>query len=534
MSTFSDNLAERLRAEGKRFLQRVGNIGALLPSYRSNKKPVTSAYSASEYEVRDWMLAGTVYNRSRSRNGNLDAILRSLGKPCGVDAPPIIGYYNPVPAIVGCYANALGGTLGQELELLTPDGDPLPKAVDDAVSRVWQWSGLNGGLNEFTDLLANQGTVGIRVASLEGKVYLKFDPPEIINDFEEDARGNTVWVNLVYTGYEYDESGREKAVQVDAFFSRDTISIRVDRVERVAADDQRNDLGVCPYRIARHLRRAGKKWGVHAYEGSELPVHGINWGLSQLDEGVARAINETVFMAGAGDSPTQVQLGRLTAMYVKLAQGIPAPELQYIVPQLKLGEAGESFARNVEMLWTRQPELILNALKLLSGVSGETLAQVLKPVEAAVKRARTNYESSIVASLQIALSVGVVNGLWNLGTGIGTKDAADRAYDDGQGVEAMVFQPRPLLPPTPQGQLVDAQVSTADQLAKFTLATTARGVIGDPEELLRLAGYDKKDIKRLSASVPPAAQPAAGSAGGDVGAQATNSLRLSSLLSRLK
>lgn len=542
MSVISDNLARRLRTEGKRFLQRVGNVGALLPNFRSSKrKDIQSRYAVSEYEVREWMLAGTVYHRGRHRYGNLDHILRSLGKPCGADAPPIIGYYNPVPSIVGCYANALGGTLGNDLELVTPDGDALPKAVTDAVSRVWRWSGLDGGLNEFTELLANQGTVGIRIASVEGKVYLKFDPPEIISDFEEDARGNTVWVNLKYTGYEYDDAGIEKQVQVDAFFSRDTISVRVTGgrselpVERVPTDDQVNDLGVCPYRVARHQKRAGNKWGIHAYEGSELPIHGINWGLSQLDEAVARAINETVFMAGAGEAPTQVNLGRLTAMYVKLANGVPSPELQYIVPQLKLSEAGEYIARNIELLWTRQPELILNALKLLSGVSGETLAQVLKPVEAAVKRARTNYEANVVAAMQIALSVGVVNGLWNLGTGIGTKDAADRAYDDGQGVEAMVFKSRPLLPPTPQGQLVDVQVGTADQLAKFTLATTARGVIGDPEELLRLAGYDKKDIKRLAGSVPPPA-PAGGAAGdaADVGTQATNNLRLSSLLSRLK
>lgn len=496
MSRFAAYVGAGLARTGREIARRVVASGTYLPSPRRNAKPDKGyPHLPSGSEVRDWMLAGTVYAKSRRDNGNLSSILRELGKPCDADAPPIIGYYNPVPAIVGCYANALGGRLGKELKLVTPEEDqPLPGPVDEAVKRVWRWSNLDGGLNEFTELLANQGTAGIRVASSEGRVFLLVDPPDIISDFEEDARGNTLWVNLVYTGYEYDDQGRERPVQVDALFSDEEQSVRVDGKERVPSDDRENTLGICPYRVARHLKRAGKKWGVHAYEGSELAIHGINWGLSQLDEGVARAINETVFMAGAGDQPTEVQLGRLTAMYVKLAQGVPAPDLKYIVPQLALSEAGEYIARNIELLWTRQPELILNALKLLSGTSGETLAQVLKPVEATIRRARTNYEASVVSALQVALSVGVVNGLWNLGTGMGTREAADRAYEDGQGVEAMAFAERPLLPPTPQGQLVAAQVAVADQQARLVMANTAKALPLSDREKLRLAGYDDSEI----------------------------------------
>jgi hypothetical protein len=217
-----------------------------------------------------------------------------------------------------------------------------------------------------------------------------------------------------------------------------------------------------------------------------------------LDEATARAINETVFMAGAGDQPSEVTLGRLTAIYVKLAQGVPAPELKYIVPQLAIAETGESIIRNIELLYTRQPELILNALKLLSGTSGETLAQVLKPVESAVLRARRMYEDAIVRSIQIALSIGVYRGAWDLGTGTGTKDAADRAFDDGQGPEEFRFAPRPPLPPTVFQKIQQATADVADRQAKFAIANAAKDKVSE-EEYLRLAGYSDPEIQQIQA-----------------------------------
>lgn len=531
ISNFGRNL---VRTTGE-IVNRVGGFN--LPS--PNRTPAALRLSScSPYETREWMLCGDIYKRrSVDGIGNLVGILRTLGKPSDADAPPIIPYYNPVPAIVGCYSNALGGRLGRDLKVETPAQDPLPKATDDAISRIWRWSNLDTRLGEFTEMLSNQGTVGIRVASDGDRVHLIFDPPSIIAEWEEDSRGNVVWVVLEYTGYEQPAPFQpEQPVEVAAFYGRDRFSVTVGGKERLTPEQQINTLGVCPYVIARHQRRNGSRWGVHAYEGSENAIHGINWSLSQLDEATARAINETVFMAGAGEAPTEVALGRLTAMYVKLAAGIPAPELKYIVPQLAIGETGDSIIRNVELLWTRQPQLILNAMKLLSGVSGETLAQMLKPVESEIERARRLYEDAMVRAVMIAESVGIVDGLWNLGTGTGSKEAADRAYDDGQGKSAFAFKDRPLLPPTVYQKIQQATADTAEQLAKFTVAAAASKVVGDREEILRIAGYDDAKAKELALIPLPVAQPAA--APGTSPAPAANtaspaSPRVNDLLSRL-
>jgi hypothetical protein len=470
------------------------------PSDKGRSRLVKEAYA-----VRDAMLAGTIYKR-RVDGGYLWDVQHALGKPCAADAPPIIPYYNPVKAIVGCYQNSLGGRLGEELKVEDLKGDPLKPAVEDAIRRIWRWSNLDNQMSTGITLAANQGMTGIRiVADGQGKdarVFLRFEHPNRIFDAEEDARGNLVKVRLKYPMY-YSESldGNYTKADVDEVIGKDGYSQEIDGIQQLEPDQRRNALGICPYVPMRHERRDGF-FGIHAYEGSEDPIHGINWGLSQVDEATARAIQTTLFMSGAGDAPDEITLGWLTAIYVKAQQGTPPADMKYITPQLQIGPVGEYITGNIEKLYTNQPELILNALKLLSGTSGETLAQVLKPVEAAVLRARRMYEDSVVRAIQIALSSGVLLGLWNLGTGTGTADAADRAYDDGQGVEAFRFAARPALSPTTAQQIAQATADNADKTAKVALMAQAENVTGlSQNEVLRLGGYTDDQIATIGDEV---------------------------------
>lgn len=496
-------IARRLLADGRHVMR--GDAPRAINS---------AVVTPSVYDVRDLMLDGTIYRLGRDK-GKLEHVLQLLGKPCDQDSAAVIPYYNPVPAIVGAYANAMGGRLNAELVPEAPDGEPLEEDVTDAIRRVWRWSNLDLRLNELTSLVANQGGAGIRIVAANDRVYLDYDHPRWIHAIDEDARGNPTNVLLKYKAWYTPDTG-EPAVSLDVeeLIGKDKFSLLYNGKEQLSDDQQTNELGVCPYQVVRHARRVGDAPTTfrHAYEGSELAIHGINWGLSQLDEATARAINETVFMAGAGDAPDPVKLGRLTAMYVKLAAGVPAPELKYIVPQLAIGDTGANIIRNIELLYTRQPELILNALKLLSGTSGETLLNVLRPVEAAILRARRNYEAPIISALQIGMSAGVLMGLWDLGTGTFTREAAEAAYDNGQGPEAFVFRDRPALPETPQQKLVKAQAGVAERKEKFALANAAKPFVNDSKELLLLAGYDDAEADRLAAVPVPVTSVPAGSA----------------------
>src|SRR5688572_18365426 len=111
--------------------------GAATVPYTTNGITRESKLLTNGYDVRDKMLAGTIY--ARGRGSYFTDILKTLGKPCA-DAPPIINYYNPVPAIVGCYSHAFGGRLGEELVPEDPEGNPLADPVADAIARIWKWS----------------------------------------------------------------------------------------------------------------------------------------------------------------------------------------------------------------------------------------------------------------------------------------------------------------------------------------------------------------------------------------------------------
>jgi hypothetical protein len=78
----------------------------------------------------------------------------------------------------------------------------------------------------------------------------------------------------------------------------------------------------------------------------------------------------------------------------------------------------------------------------LSGQSGETIAELRKPSSDLIATGRVNYEDGLIRAQMQALSVGILYDMWDLGTGMGSREAADRAYMGG--FEDHKFNSRPL------------------------------------------------------------------------------------------
>jgi hypothetical protein len=176
--------------------------------------------------------------------------------------------------------------------------------------------------------------------------------------------------------------------------------------------------------------------------------------------------------------------------YVQLAPETPTPFMQAIVPQVDQAGTQEFWMQLRDLLRGRQPELNLNDVKLIAGVSGETLMQVLKPTEASILAVRPAYDHALIRGLQMSLSIGADLGRWDVGTGNGT-GAGDRAYAGG--LLRFAFGDRPALPQTPMAKTQAADAEQADKLARFGVAKAADGIV-DNREKLKIAGYDAKDI----------------------------------------
>lgn len=416
----------------------------------------------SAYELRDLLLSGNVY-LPYAKGGALKDVLRMLGRAQNATAQdeakyPVTAYFNPVPRIVAFYANALGGRLGEDLEPETPDGGELDTSVSDALSRLWRWSNLDTRLGEVTALAANQGTVGIRIVADAGRVSLDWDHPEFIQDVAEDNRGNVVGVHLKYDVVRPDGRGGQETVGAEEWITKEGFSRVIDGKETLTPQRRENRLGICPYVLLRHARKAGSVMGVHAYEGSELPIHGINYLLSQTGESINAHVWPYLYATGAGQKPQKFMSGRYTLIYQQNQPGVPPGTFDPMVPSLPFAEAGQYVDQLAAYVGDRQPETALEWLRVYANLSGETLQQALKRAESACLSARVQYEDAMVRALQIGLSEGIELGLWDLGTG----QDADAAYDDGQGPEAFRFKARSALPLTPAARLANVEADTKE------------------------------------------------------------------------
>lgn len=223
-------------------------------------------------------------------------------------------------------------------------------------------------------------------------------------------------------------------------------------------------------------------------------------------------------MTSPAAKPTKFVLSKTKLVYGRTQEGQPNPTLDSLVPDIDIAAVTAFVMDCLDQLRAAQPELLLNNVKLLSGISGETLSRVLEPAKSACLRARQRYEDALVRAMQLAVSVGIYNDVpgFDVGTGTGSKQAADAAYDDGQGPESFAFAPRPALPQTPQDRITEAQANVADRKAKVELAAELSALPVSADEQLRTAGYAQKDVDKIQAErLLDEAEAALGEAGTD-------------------
>lgn len=451
------------------------------------------------YAVNDALYDNYVYELSRS-GGYLERILYQYFGINDCSKVRLVGHFNPIKEIVESYQNVIGGSYGKEIQLADDvDGEPVKPAILEPVKQIWRDSNLDSDKAMIQRHAANLGSVGLRaVLKPSGKVVVQYDHPSRIHYIEEDSEGNKVAVVLKYTlprntGTLIDP--KYEMVEVIEVITKDEFSQTIDGVEQIPDEQRTNRYGFCPYVVMCH-KDNGTPFGDWAYKGSERVIHAINYRISRQDKSIDRHQFPNWFAAAGGDKPETIDMGGEKLTYAKLGADTPTPFMQAIVANLDQEAAAKFWMELRDMLRGRQPELTINDVRLLSNVSGETVMQVLKPAESVILAARPLYEHAFIRVLQMCMSIGADEGLWDLGTGRG-EGAGDRAYKSG--VEAMAFAERPALPPTPVQQQAFADGAVADRVAKAGLAKQLQGLGVSEQEVLRTAGYTDKEIAAMAA-----------------------------------
>lgn len=444
------------------------SVGSALRRGTLNQTGWTWDERRNLYALNDAYYANTAYDRT-SVGGYRDALNAELGNAQAAD---LSGLYNPVKAVVDLYLHIFRGRFGKDITI-TPTGSGGER-LTQAIADVWRWSNMTVEQKRLCRLPALHGMCGIRIVGRDSddpamrRVYLKVEHPRTIRDMQLDDRGNVQRIQLEYTvraGLGEDA----KDIEIQEELTPETIRTWRDTGSNVllpfdlqafqadgspldkiddekyatgAGADYENPLGVTPYVVAYYDEDEGL-WGVNAWSDARGAIDRYNALLSHIDIQVHQHVRATWLVAAGGQAPTEMNFSGNKIIYANTSGGQSPPVIQPLIANLDLTGAIMQSKEQLTAIEDMLPELKATRGKFLSGQSGETIAELRKPAEDALGLARASLEDALGRAQQIAVSWGIMLGVWNIGTGTGDRDAAERAFREGY--EDHEFNPRPLL-----------------------------------------------------------------------------------------
>lgn len=461
-------------------------LTAFFNGFRQDRVPTGYAWDDRRwsYALYDAYYDNSVFRRITD-GGQRDNINALLGNAAAAD---LAGLYNPVPRVVDLYGHVFSGAFGTDIRAETTN-----QPLQDAINQIWRWSNLTIERQEITQLAPLHGLVGLRIGvrndpdPAQRRIWIKPEHPRVILDVQRDERGNLDEVLL-----EYDlelGTGEDKEVLViREKQTKDRIQTwRNEKGQLTPYDlttntphgpysDYPNELGVVSYVLLHHSTR-NRPWSLNAFYKAVDPINALNALLSHIDVQIHRHVNARWLVAAAGKPPEEFDLSGMKVIYVNTGLTGGAPVMQAMVANLSLADAIARATQQLGLIEDMLPELKATGGRFLSGQSGETIKELRQPAEDMLALARTNHEDALVRATQIAVSWGVLLDLWDVGTGQGSRTAADAAYR--QGAEDFTFNKRPLLPDSP---LLLRQIAKAEQELGVSQETTLAAIGHDPAQ----------------------------------------------------
>lgn len=438
-----------------------------------SNRDVRSLYSErlSAYSLYDAYYHNLVYFPTLL-GGQREYLNNMLGSSAAAD---LAGIYNPISRVCDMYQHVFGGTFGTDIRIQSDN-----EALVPAIEQVWKWSNIDLAKQLLCRFAPLHGNVGIRIVADDAKdkrVFLKVEHPSVIEDVEYDNRGNLIAIQMQYDVLEGLGTNatltRYKEEQNKEFFRLTNLT------KGNIVEEYDNALGVVPYVLLAHTP-TGDRWGYNAFYRALPIIDRINALLTHINVQIHRHVKAKWVIAASGSPPSEMDLGDMTVAYINTLGSSSQPTMQPIVAPLSLADAITEARLLIEQVEDELPELKATVGKFLSGQSGETIAQLRKPAEDRISLARTNYEDALTRAQQIAVSWGILFGLWDIGTGKGNVESAERAYKEGY--EQHSFNNRELLPLTSSERNTNA-LALGDDVST--------------RERLRVRGYSDADIARI-------------------------------------
>lgn len=424
----------------------------------------------SLYEYLWNCYANTCYDRIHFK-GSLDYVNETLGDAAAGD---LAGIFNPVERIVETHVNnVFNGSFGDEIQVAPTISSLVTKrnvnqAILDPLEKIIEWSNLNIEKQSLVRWGGIFGSVGIRIVARVGndypndriedrRVYLQIEHAGSVLEQMQDTRGNVSQVVTEHTRRDGTLDPMNLSRGVDTFRVRTLMTKQEfatfrrregaygwaggeDFVPYDEINDKvngkfaryKNALGVCPFVIAHH-RKIGGLWGAWAFFGQMRKIDILNALVAHINRQIFRHVNATYLISGKGRPPKELDFTGGSFLYHrKRADDTTKLDMQPLVTNLSLSDAISQAKFILGELRDSMPELKATDGDYLSNQSGETVANLRLPAEQMILSSRALYEDALIRAMQIALSYGVMLGIWHRPFKVmPTREGAEQLFRNG-------------------------------------------------------------------------------------------------------
>ncbi len=430
-----------------------------------------------------------IYN-STDDGGYREIINTWLGSAKSGNLAPI---FNPVKRAVRAYEYVFDGRFGEDI-IIDPKVDndeTVNEKIIEPIKNIWKWSNINGWKNELLIRTAALGTSCMRIVYRNDgngkRIFLVPEHPSIIKYVERDERENITQIVLEYERVEgefLDDGDNPRMLhRYVEYMSREKFWMTRDGewwnyIDKKPVNTKEeatipNRLGIVPFVLVTQ-DKIGADFGVPCFYGHERQIDHLNALTAHINQQIRRHVTATWLIEGGGPEPKKIPMGDQFIWYVQREQGMSSQvSAKDLVSKLPLDAAITQQQKILEELTNSLPEMKATDGQFLSHQSGGTVAQLRLPAEQRILNARTNIEAAFVKAQQIALSLGILYNMWELGKGQGTREAADETYR--AGLEDHRFNKRPALPLTVADELEKAKAEQARAAAKSANVVGVKG-----------------------------------------------------------